>query len=159
MNCGIAQQNRANRKKYLKRKAAPQSNATISTVSLQIQKAYKFRLKLGSRKARKLTCTLGCCRFVWNKLLATQKGLLDWNLGILPYAGLCELLPGWKHQLPWLQEPPSQTLQQVAKDLSRALKNAFDPQMPQAFPQFKKKGQDASCGVTIRLVLLQTSWS
>jgi putative transposase len=47
------------------------------------------------------------------------------------------------YRYPWLEDPPSQALQQVARDLAKALKNAFNPKMPQAFPVFKRKADQS----------------
>jgi transposase len=33
---------------------------------MQVQKAYKFQLKVRSRQQNKLRRAAGCCRFVWN---------------------------------------------------------------------------------------------
>ena len=50
------------------------------------------------------------------------------------------LLPGWKKEHPFLTEAPSQTLQQVLRNLDRAIRDGFDRKQPEKrFPTFKKK--------------------
>jgi putative transposase len=82
----------------------------------------------------------GCCRFVWNKALALQKERLDAGERTLGFNKMAILLPAWKVDHPFLDEAPSQTLQQVLMNLDRAVKDAFDPKQPDKhFPTFKKK--------------------
>jgi len=82
----------------------------------------------------------GCCRFVWNKALALQKARLDTGERALGYNMLALQLPDWKKEHPFLNEAPSQALQQVLMNLDRALKDAFDKEQPdKLFPTFKKK--------------------
>ena len=82
----------------------------------------------------------GCCRFVWNKALALQKERHDAGERTLGYNKMAILLPAWKTEHPFLNEAPSQALQQVLMNLDRAIKDAFDPKQPDKhFPAFKKK--------------------
>ncbi|WP_211236397.1 RNA-guided endonuclease InsQ/TnpB family protein, partial [Desulfovibrio inopinatus] len=64
----------------------------------------------------------------------------------LRYVKLNTELQTWKSDVEteWLKESPSQALQQVLKDLDRAIQNAFDKKSPKRFPRFKKKGQHDS---------------
>ena len=59
----------------------------------------------------------------------------------------------WKDEHDWLYQAPSQSLQQVSKDLVSAIFNAFNPEMPQAFPTFKRKGDGDSFRVPQGFVL------
>ena len=52
--------------------------------------------------------------------------------------GMNNWLPSFKQEFPYLCDSPSQTLQQVTKDLGGAYKNFFEKRAD--FPQFKKKG-------------------
>ena len=67
----------------------------------------------------------GCNRFLCNKSLALQKERLDNKKRCLSYSRLCNLLPTWKKEHPFLADAPSQALQQTLKDLGRALSEAF----------------------------------
>ena len=108
-----------------------------------IRKAYKFRLKTNQTLSRKLAQFAGCSRLVWNKALAFQKERLNAKQSCLSYAGLTKELTQWKKQedLFFLKQVHSQALQQSLKNLSQALKEAFDQTNSKQFPKFKKKGQ------------------
>lgn len=82
----------------------------------------------------------GSCRFVFNKALALQKERYDRGEVRLSAFALINLLPEWKShpEFLWLSESPSQTLQQVLKDLDRAYVNFFAKRAD--FPCFKRKG-------------------
>jgi putative transposase len=106
---------------------------------MQIRKAFKYRLKTNSGDEALFSRHAGCCRFVWNKALALQKERLADGDYCLNYESLANLLPQWKQEHPFLSEAPSQALQQVLKNLDKALKEAFDKKNPKRFPNFKKK--------------------
>ena len=108
-----------------------------------IRKGYKFRLKTNKTLARKLAQFAGCSRLVWNKALAFQQERLNAKQSCLSYAGLTKELTQWKkeEELFFLKQVHSQALQQSLKNLSQALKEAFDKTNPKQFPRFKKKGQ------------------
>lgn len=82
----------------------------------------------------------GSCRFVFNKALALQKERYEQGEKGLSYGGLCKHLTAWKAEsdTAWLNETPSQTLQQSLKDLGRAYTNFFAGRAE--YPCFKKKG-------------------
>ena len=111
-----------------------------------IRKAYKFRLKTNQTLARQLAQFAGSSRLVWNKGLALQKEKLNGKKSCLSYSGLTKELTQWKkrEELSFLKKVHSQSLQQSLKDLSQALKEAFDKNNPKQFPKFKKKGQKDS---------------
>lgn len=108
-----------------------------------VRKAYKFRLKTNQTINRRLAQFAGSSRLVWNKALAFQKERLDTKQSCLSYAGLTKELTRWKKEseLFFLKQIHSQALQQSLKNLSQALKEAFDKTNPKQFPKFKKKGQ------------------
>lgn len=70
-----------------------------------------------------------------------QKSYLDHQCGTLNYVGLCELLTTWRNSeaFGFLAESPSMPQQQTLKNLSRAMKDAFDKRSDKKFPKFKKK--------------------
>ena len=107
-----------------------------------IRKAYKFRLKTNQTLGQKLAQFAGCSRLVWNKALAFQKERLNAKQSCLSYAGLTKELTQWKKEegLFFLKQVHSQALQQSLKNLSQALKEAFEQTNPKQFPKFKKKG-------------------
>lgn len=111
-----------------------------------IRKAYKFRLKTNQTLNQKLAQFAGSSRLVWNKALACSKERLNAKQSCLSYAGLTKELTQWKKEsdLFFLKQVHSQALQQSLKNLSQALKEAFDKTNPKQFPKFKKKGHSCS---------------
>lgn len=107
---------------------------------MEVISTYRFRLKTRSRQEQALTQWAGSCRFLWNRLWSIQKGRLDWGLPCLGYERLCNVIVNLKeNHYPWLYNTPAQALQQVAKNLNRAINNAFDPEALQHFPTTKAK--------------------
>jgi putative transposase len=111
-----------------------------------IHKAYKFRLKTKPKHLRLFAQFAGCCRLAWNKALAFQKERLVAKQSCLAYGKLTNELTSWKQseKLKFLNNVHSQILQQTLKNLSQALKEAFDKSNPKQFPRFKKKGNQDS---------------
>src|SRR6185437_4943512 len=102
--------------------------------------AFKYELKLMNSHIRKLYRIAGSCRVVYNKALILQKTRYEQGEKKLTYAGLCNELTTWKKdpKYTWLNEPPSQALQQSLKDLERAYQNFFNKRAD--FPKRKKRG-------------------
>jgi putative transposase len=111
-----------------------------------IRKAFKFRLKVSTENNQKLTNYAGGCRFAWNKALALNLDRLNKKQPILWYSELCFWATLWKQsdEYGFLNELPSQALQQKLKDLDKAFKDAFDKNQPlKRIPVFKRKGQSS----------------
>jgi putative transposase len=109
-----------------------------------VRKAYKYRLKENLEVLKLSAQAAGCCRLVWNRALNLQKSRLDKGLKVLTYAEACKELSSWKQdpELFFLNDVPSQSLQQVLKDLNRAIREAFLKK--KGFPHFKKKFKNDS---------------
>jgi putative transposase len=105
------------------------------------RQGYVFELKLNNCEATTLRRFAGCCRFVWNELLAMNNLRHERGEKIFGYSAACGYLASIKDDYPWLTEVHSQPLQQAAKDLSRAYTHFFDPTLRARCPAFKKKGQ------------------
>jgi len=106
-----------------------------------VRKAFKFRLKPRKEATGQFERFVGINRFLWNKTLAFQKSRLDQQLGVMKYNDVNQELQKWKDEdnTKWLQDAPSQTLQQTLRNLDTAIWNAFDKTHPALFPVFKKK--------------------
>ena len=106
--------------------------------------SFQYELRPNGQQVRQLRCFAGACRFVFNKALALQQERRAAGEKKLTYAQLCQTLTAWKKQpaLMWLNDAPSQPLQQALKNLERAYTNFFEKRT--AFPRFKKKGQSES---------------
>ena len=102
-----------------------------------ISKSFKYRLRLIPEQESLCRQTAGSCRYVWNRALALKKEAWEKNKQRISRFGLDNLLTEWKKELDWLTLPPSQSLQQVNKDLDQAFKNFFSGR---GYPRFKKKG-------------------
>ena len=102
--------------------------------------AYKFQLRPKTKQANLMLCFAGCCRFVWNKALALEKGTYQAEGKRLGYYTLAGKLKDWKkeEETSFLAGAHSQILQQTLKDLDRAYKNFFAKRAD--FPRFKRKG-------------------
>ena len=107
---------------------------------MQRLQAYRFALKPNGKQRRLMCRFAGACRFVYNKALALQQDRREAGEKKLGYAALCKALTEWKAQPQtcWLNETPSQALQQALKNLERAYQNFFEKRAD--FPRFKKKG-------------------
>jgi putative transposase len=110
---------------------------------MKIRKACKFQLKAHPSQKHTMSRYAGACRFLWNKALAFQMERLEKKQPILSYNKMAAELVKWKVEeaTTFLQDTPSQSLQQVLRRLDRALREAFDKKNPKQFPQFKKKGR------------------
>ena len=103
-----------------------------------MQKAYRFRLYPTDEQRQQMTRIIGCCRFVWNRLLeyssksyqrrGENHSAFDLNNFIAHTI---------KPAFPWLSDAPAQTLQCVSADLASAFKAFF--RKDAAYPKFKKK--------------------
>jgi len=102
--------------------------------------AFKFKLKTKTKQAQCLWRFAGSCRYVFNQALKLQKSRYEQGEKKLSYAGLCDMLTQWKQtpKTQWLNNAPSQSLQQSLKNLDRAYQNFFSKRAH--FPQFKKRG-------------------
>ncbi len=111
---------------------------------MQRLQAYQFALKPNGEQQRLMRRFAGSCRHVYNKALALQQARHEAGEKKLSYAALCKALTEWKAgpETLWLNETPSQALQQALKNLERAYQNFFEKRA--AFPRFKKKGQSDS---------------
>ncbi len=109
---------------------------------MKIQKAFKFRIEPNGAQKRAMSQFAGNARKVWNLALARQQELYAENKPFTHSFGMNHWLLVWKKEMPYLQQSPSQTLQQVTKDLDRAFKNFFAHRA--AFPKFKKKAHSSA---------------
>ncbi|MDJ0583086.1 RNA-guided endonuclease TnpB family protein [Crocosphaera sp.] len=105
-------------------------------------KAYKYRVYPTEAQKDLLIRSFGCARWFYNYALnLTNQTYQDTGKG-LSRNDIINLLPSLKKEYEWLTEPPSQTLQQVALDLSSAFLNFFEGRTK--YPNFKKKHRKQS---------------
>lgn len=104
-----------------------------------INKAHRFRLKPDTGQEHQLARIAGVCRLVWNLCLEQRKTVYaSRRITLNSYRQLPDvtILRG---EYDWIQEIPSQVLQQKVRDLDIAYKNFFEGRA--AFPEQKKKGK------------------
>ena len=106
--------------------------------------AYKFELMPSPEQKRFFAQAAGCRRFVVNKAIELQKRCLEGNQPFPTYEQLCSELKYWKQddEMLWLQNAPSQALQQGLKDVSNAIA-AFKAKS-RGFPKFQARGDGDS---------------
>jgi putative transposase len=106
---------------------------------------YRFKLEPKHKHLDHLNQALGANRFVWNKLLAMNLFRLENKQPILWYNEMAFFITLWKQsdEYGFLNAAPSQSLQQTAKALDRAFKDAFDKNQPnKCIPNFKRLGRN-----------------
>jgi putative transposase len=109
-----------------------------------IRKGYKYRMKADAEARQKFAQHAGACRFVWNKVLATNEARHISNCPRLSYGDSAILVTLWRQsdEYGFLGEVQSQTLQQALRDLDRAYINFYQGRAES--PNFRKKFLDDS---------------
>ena len=111
---------------------------------MQIICGFQYELYTTDEQRSALSRNAGCRRFVFNKALELQNERKKNGLSLLRYKELCLELVKWKKEekTVFLKEAMSQPLQQVLKDLDRAIADSFRPKSDSArkeWPKFKSK--------------------
>ena len=97
------------------------------------QRAYKFRLYPDREQAELFQKTFGCCRFLYNHMLADKTEMYEKT------GKMKRLTPaGYKKDYPWLKEVDSLALANVQLHLEAAYKKYFS-QEKAGHPKFKSK--------------------
>ena len=103
-----------------------------------MQKAYRFRLYPTDEQRGQMTRIIGCCRFVWNRLLEySSKSYQRRGESHMSYDLNNFIAHILKPVYPWLSDAPAQTLQCVSADLSSAFRAFFRKDAD--YPKFRKK--------------------
>jgi len=89
-------------------------------------KAHKIRIYPNKQQETQILITFGQTRFVWNQMLAMQTEQYKNGGKFVNYFGMNYLLKQLKKEYSWLNESPSQSLQQTCKDLAEDFKNMFE---------------------------------
>jgi len=106
---------------------------------VKIRRAYKFRLCPTKEQVSALRQHGGNARFLWNVLLRLNQDKYESEEKFVFAYDMVTSLPQLKKEHDFLQLSFSQSLQQVARQLDRALKDCFNK--TKHFPVFKKKGR------------------
>ena len=102
-----------------------------------VKKGFKFRLVPTKEQKQKLLQHGGNSRFIWNLFLKTNIDYYKETGKFKFYHKLAIVIPKLKQEFPFLKESFSQSLQMVARQFDRALKDSFKKE--KGFPSFKRK--------------------
>lgn len=109
-----------------------------------MNKAYKIRLYPNKKQQELIDKTIGCCRFIYNQMLAEKikvyAGLKDDKEKLYQHKYKTE--KQYKEEFEWLKEASSRGLQQSRNDLNIAFNNFFKGLKKNnrvGFPKFKSK--------------------
>ena len=103
-----------------------------------VHKSFKFKLYPTPKQKSQLLQQAGNTRFLWNKLLESNlKSYKDTKKFQFSYDMIMSI-PKLKEEFKFLKLSFSQSLQQVGRQLDKALKDSF--KKTKGFPKFKKKG-------------------
>ncbi len=102
-----------------------------------VQKGFKYRLYPNNDQRQKLLQNGGNTRFLWNYFLKQNMDYYKDTKKFIFWYDLCKSLPKLKQEYPFLKESIAQSLQAVARQFDRALKDSFKTE--KGFPSFKKK--------------------
>jgi putative transposase len=109
-------------------------------------KTYKYRLYPSKSQQEILARTFGSCRFVFNHSLQYCIDLYKNEKKSISYNKLAtDFLIPLKNEYPFLQDVPSQTLQQSLRHLDSGYKNFF--KHGSGFPKFKSRYNKQSCSL------------
>jgi putative transposase len=104
-----------------------------------LRKGYKYRLKTDANTRQKFAQHAGACRFVWNKVLATNEHRYILKTPRIGFSDACKLVTLWREsdEYGFLSDVHSQTLQQALRDLDQSYINCFEGRAHP--PTFRKK--------------------
>ena len=103
-------------------------------------RGYKFRVYPTDEQAAEIERTFGCCRYVYNEMLARQKKIFERRGEHMSYNEMQNLLPTMKTYMPWLAMVDSQALKYACRQVDNAYKNFFrrvKQHKKPGFPKFK----------------------
>jgi putative transposase len=141
----------------------------VEDLGVQRFQSYKFELRPSASQQRQMRRIVGCCRFVFNLALATQKERLTQGHAELTVAELSLRLAEWRArpESRWLADASIGPQLQALRDLERAFARHRARQAQ--FPRFRKRGRSDSFRhskpgkfkldqATSRLFLPQVGW-
>ena len=113
--------------------------------------AYKFRLYPNKQQEELINKTFGCCRFIYNQMLAERvsvyEQLKDNKEFLYQYKYKTE--KQYKEEFSWLTEVDSIALQQSRRNLDTAYKKFFSNPGKIGFPKFKNKKVSRQAYITV----------
>lgn len=114
---------------------------------MEIVHARKMRIYPDDEQKHKIDATLGCCRYVYNKMLERNQKVYKRRGKHLSYISMQNLLPKMKKYLPWLKDADSQALKYACRQLDTAFQKFFKHKA--GYPNFhSKKGRQSYTATT-----------
>ena len=105
-----------------------------------MEKTFEYRIYPNAGQQELLQKTFGCCRYVYNRVLAIRQEEHKAGQKAKGINSYITQIPQWKKkEAPWLSEVDSMALQQSLRDLDKAYKNFFRSPGKVGFPKFKSK--------------------
>ena len=105
-----------------------------------MERSYEIRIYPNARQRELIGRTFGCCRYVYNRVLAMRQEEYGRNGKSRGIGSYMTQLPVWKKtDAPFLAEVDSMALQQSLRDLDRAYQNFFRNPGRTGFPKFRSK--------------------
>lgn len=105
-----------------------------------MDKTFEYRIYPSAEQEALLQKTFGCCRWVYNRVLAMRRDEYARTGKSRHINSYITQIPAWKRaDAPWLSEVDSMALQQSLRDLDKAFKNFFRAPGKVGFPKFKSK--------------------
>lgn len=103
----------------------------------EVRRAYKVRLYPNQDQERRLTQTIGACRYVFNYFLEQRKNHYLAHKKTLPYALMARQLTTLRREIDWLSAIQAEPLQQSLRRLDVAYRRFFKKRAN--LPKFKSK--------------------
>jgi putative transposase len=104
-----------------------------------IHKGFKYRLYPTPEQESQLLQQAGNTRFLWNKLLESNIKTYETTKKFQFSHEMIVSIPKLKEEFDFLKLSFSQSLQQVGRQLDKALKDFLNPKLDREFPVFKKR--------------------
>ena len=120
-------------------------------------RAIKYELNPTKTQKVQIKQTCGCCRLVYNTMLDRKIRAYKESGVTLSAFDLINQLPQLKSELPFLNDAPSQSLQQAIRNLDAAYTNFFR-KGGSGFPKFKKKGVRDSFRIPVACTIDYDNW-
>ena len=121
-------------------------------------RAIKYELNPTDTQKVLIKQTCGCCRKVYNTMLDRKISAYKEEGRTISAIELTNQLPQLKSELTYLKDAPSQSLQQVIRNLDTAYANFFR-KGGSGFPKFKKKGSKDSFRIPVACVIDYDNWT
>jgi putative transposase len=129
---------------------------------MQADVGRRYRLYLTSDQAERLAGWGHTCRATWNLALAQREFAWSQRGATLGLVQQCRQLTQARAELPWLEDLPAQSAQQVLRHLDLAYRYWWNPDHPAGPPRFKKRGAHLSVpfpGQAVAVRKLNRRWA